>query len=224
MTAKDPLSPEYLANNYLSRTVPNLFSLKDRVTVITGGARGIGLALGFACAEVGGHVAVIDYSEVPHEHFSRLQSEYGIQARIYKADVTSYESLEQAFDQIVQDFGRIDGLITAAGICPDQSFLERNPQDVARCFSINSLGTYYAAQLAARQIVKQDAGLENQRGGSFVFIASIAARMASKMQYTSDYCASKGAVAALAVQLSCELASRKIRVNTLSPGYVFLWF
>lgn len=53
-----------------------------------------------------------------------------------------------------------------------------------------------------------------------VFIASIAARMASKAQYTSDYCSSKGAVVALATELGCELADRSIRVNTISPGQV----
>lgn len=84
------------------------------------------------------------------------------------------------------------------------------------------MGTYYSAQLAARQMVKQDTGLEKPRGGSMVFIASIAARMASKLQYTSDYCSSKGAVTALSVQLSCELAKYGIRVNTISPGYVHI--
>lgn len=108
--------------------------------------------------------------------------------------------------------------ITAAGICPDQPFLERRPEDVARCFNINTLGTYYTAQLAARQIVKQDEGLAKPRGGSMVFIASIAARWASKDQFISDYCSSKGAVVALASQLGCELAGRGIRVNSISPG------
>lgn len=109
--------------------------------------------------------------------------------------------------------------ITAAGICPDQPFLARKPEDVARCFNINTLGTYYTAQLTARQIVKQDEGLSRPRGGSMVFIASIAARWSSKDQYISDYCSSKGAVVALANQLGCELADRSIRVNSISPGY-----
>lgn len=108
--------------------------------------------------------------------------------------------------------------ITAAGICPDQPFLERKPEDVARCFSINTLGTYYTAQLTARQIVRQDEGLAKPNGGSMVFIASIAARWSSKDQFISDYCASKGAVVSLASQLGCELAGQGIRVNSISPG------
>lgn len=91
---------------------------------------------------------------------------------------------------------------------------------MARCFNVNTLGTYFVAQLTARQMVKQDEGSDKPQGGSMVFVGSIAARMASKAQYTSDYCSSKGAVVALATQLGCELADRSIRVNTISPGYV----
>ncbi|KAM5387026.1 hypothetical protein ACJZ2D_000319 [Fusarium nematophilum] len=207
-------------NRYLSRSVQDLFSLRDRVTVITGGARGIGLAFAFACAEAGSHVAILDRLETPHEHFYKLEKEYGVKVKLYQTDVTKFDVLERTFAEVANDFKRIDGLITAAGVCPDEPFLERKPEDVTRCFSINTLGTYFAAQLTARQITKQDEGLATPKGGSLVFIASIAAHMASKGQYTSDYCSSKGAVVALATQLGCELASRGIRVNSISPGYV----
>lgn len=108
--------------------------------------------------------------------------------------------------------------ITAAGICPDEPFLERAPESVARCMDINVLGTYYAAQLAAAQMDKQGPTDFNPRGGSIVMIASIAAHVASKGQATSDYCASKGAVLALAKALGVELATKGIRVNSISPG------
>jgi NAD(P)-dependent dehydrogenase (short-subunit alcohol dehydrogenase family) len=110
--------------------------------------------------------------------------------------------------------------VTAAGICPDEPFLERKPESVARCMNINFLGTYYAAQLVAAQMNKQAPTENNQRGGSIVFVASIAAYVASKGQNTSDYCASKGAVVSLCKALGVELASVGIRVNSISPGYV----
>ncbi|GAM83026.1 hypothetical protein ANO11243_010120 [Dothideomycetidae sp. 11243] len=98
--------------------------------------------------------------------------------------------------------------VTAAGVCPDEPFLQRSPESVARCMDINVLGTYYSAQLAAAQMVKQEPTSFNAKGGSIVLIASIAAHVASPEQTTSDYCASKGAVLALAKALGVELADK----------------
>ncbi|OQU98953.1 hypothetical protein CLAIMM_04662 [Cladophialophora immunda] len=232
---------------YLHSDVTNLFSLKDRVVVITGGARGIGLTLAFAVAEAGGSVAVIDASPAPHEHFEILKQR-APKAGYYQSTpfassqyiedpktirfgsprhVTDYERLKNTFDLVVQDFHRIDGIITAAGICPDQPFLERAPTSVKHTFEINVLGTYYAAQLAVRQMTTQTplttsspTSAHPHAAGSVVMIASIAAHQASKLQYTSDYCASKGAVLALCRQLGVELATAGVRVNCISPGYV----
>lgn len=88
--------------------------------------------------------------------------------------------------------------------------------------SINVLGTYYAAQLVARQMAKQPPTQANPRGGSIVFMGSVAAYTASKGQDTSDYCASKGAVVALCKALGVELAHKSIRVNSISPGWALL--
>ena len=132
--------------------------------------------------------------------------------------MTKYDVLKASFDEVVRDFGRIDGLVTAAGICPDEPFLERKPESVARTMNINVLGTYYSAQLAAGIMARQEPTSRNPRGGSIVLIASIAAYVASKGQYTSDYNASKGAVVSLARALGVELAAKSIRVNSISPG------
>ena len=132
--------------------------------------------------------------------------------------MTQYDVLKVTFDEVTRDFGRIDGLVTAAGICPDEPFLERKPESVARCMSINVLGTYYSAQIAAGIMAHQPPTKQNPRGGSIVFIASVAAYVASKGQTTSDYNASKGAVVSLARALGVELAAKGIRVNSISPG------
>ncbi|BCS21850.1 uncharacterized protein APUU_30075A [Aspergillus puulaauensis] len=207
-------------DSFLTRTVHDLLSLKGRTIVVTGGGRGLGLAFAFAIAEAGGNVAVIDYIDTPHDHYYKLEKDYGVKVKLYKSDVTNFELLKGTFDEIVKDFGGIHGLVTAAGICVDQPFLERPPESVARSFNVNVLGTYYAAQLAAAQMDKQDPSPESRCKGSIVFIASIAAYVASKGQATSDYCSSKGAVVALAKSLGVELAAKNIRVNSVSPGYM----
>ncbi|KAJ9625199.1 hypothetical protein H2204_010586 [Knufia peltigerae] len=214
-------------DTYLHCDVTSLFSLKDRVVVITGGARGIGLTLAFAVAEAGGLIALVDASPAPHEHFEILKQR-AAKVVYYQSDVTDYERLKSTFDAIVQDYHRIDGIITAAGICPDQPFLDRCPTSVKRTFETNVLGTYYAVQLAVRHMTsRRPLGSSSPTSlrppaaaGSVVMIASIAAHQASKLQYTSDYCASKGAVLALCRQLSVELATAGVRVNCISPGYV----
>jgi NAD(P)-dependent dehydrogenase (short-subunit alcohol dehydrogenase family) len=84
--------------------------------------------------------------------------------------------------------------------------------------NVNVLGTYFAAQLVAAQMKRQPPADFNPQGGSLVFVASIAAYVASKGQNTSDYCASKGAVVSLCKALGVELAPLGIRVNSISPG------
>jgi sorbose reductase len=216
-TVGDKLHPT--TDSFLTSKVSDLFSLHNTVTLITGGARGIGLALAFAVAESGGRVAIVDASRTPHEHYKCLE-EIGAKVGYYQSDVTDYPTLEKTFQQIVADFGRIDGIVTAAGICPDEPFLDRDPDSVKRTFMINTLGTYYSAQLAAKQMVKQPRLEGSSSAGSLVFIASIAAHQASRGQYTSDYCSSKGAVLSLSRQLAAELADRDIRTNCISPGYI----
>ncbi|KAI1488828.1 short chain dehydrogenase [Biscogniauxia mediterranea] len=207
-------------NRYLQNSVQDLLSLKGHTVVITGGARGLGLAFALAIAESGGNVAILDAADKPHEHFYKIKKDFPVKLEFYKTDVTKYDLLKKTFEQVAADFGRIDGLVTAAGICPDEPFLERDPESVARCMNINVLGTYYAAQLAAAQMDRQAPTEFNPRGGSIVFIGSIAAYVASKGQNTSDYCSSKGAVVALAKALGVELAAKGIRVNSISPGYM----
>ncbi|KAE8143810.1 hypothetical protein BDV38DRAFT_276880 [Aspergillus pseudotamarii] len=182
-------------NAYLTTSIFERLSLRGQVVVITGGARGIGLALAFAIAEAGGRVALVDASPNPHEHYALLKEKC--------ARVEFYQ-------------------ITAAGICPDQRFLDRSPEGVKKCLEINSLGTYYSAQLAVEHMIRNPSkeGEGRSSKGSIIMIASIAAHQASKDQFTSDYCMSKGAVLSLTKQLGVELAEHHVRVNCLSPGYM----
>ncbi len=72
------------ADGFLRHNVFDLFSLKTRTVVITGGARGIGLSFGFAIAEAGGNVAIIDALPEPHEHFYKLQKDFDVKVKLYK--------------------------------------------------------------------------------------------------------------------------------------------
>lgn len=71
-------------DKFLSRSVQDLISLKGRTIVITGGGRGLGLAFGFAIAEVGGNVAIIDLLDKPHDHFQKLATEFSVTVKLYR--------------------------------------------------------------------------------------------------------------------------------------------
>ncbi|OAG42761.1 hypothetical protein AYO21_03044 [Fonsecaea monophora] len=206
-------------DRYLTRNVLDQFLLKDNVVVITGGGRGIGLALAFAVAEAGGLVAIVDALPEPHEHYTKLLK-ISPKSKFYQSDVTDFNRLKGTFDNIVADFGRIDGLVTAAGVCFDNRFLDKTPDSVVRTFSINVFGTFFATQLAVAQMVRQPRKPNASGAGSIVMIASVAAHQSSNHQFTSDYCSSKGAVVSLKSQLAVELSKDGIRVNCISPGYI----
>lgn len=72
-------------NTYLRRSVHSLLSLEGRTITITGGARGLGLAFAFAVAEVGGDVAIIDALDTPHEHYYKLEKDFGIKVKLYRS-------------------------------------------------------------------------------------------------------------------------------------------
>lgn len=105
--------PRQSVDGYLTSNVLDLLSLKGRTVVITGGGRGIGLALAFAVAEAGGKVAIIDSAESPHEHFGKLQ-DICERVEYYRSDVTDYDRLQSTFASIVEDFGRIDGMYVSS--------------------------------------------------------------------------------------------------------------
>ncbi|KAH8802564.1 short-chain dehydrogenase/reductase SDR [Xylogone sp. PMI_703] len=201
-------------SSYKTTNVKDLLHLTGKNIVVTGGGRGIGLALAYAVAQVGGNVAVVDALDKPHEDFAGLKS-LGVKSEIYKADVAKYDQINSTFDKIAKDFGRIDGCITAAGILVDKPFLEHGWEETYKLQMINTLGTFFCAQAAARHMRSQNTP------GSIVLIASITGNgFAIPAQQLSAYGASKAYVKGLGGLLGVELAPYDIRVNSISPGYI----
>ncbi|PGH03981.1 hypothetical protein AJ79_07213 [Helicocarpus griseus UAMH5409] len=201
-------------DGYRHTALTDLFSLKGKTVVITGGARGLGLAFAWAVAEVGANVAVLDLLDKPHEDFYLLEKELGVKTKLYRVDVTDYEALERTFDEVKKDFGSIDHCVTSAGVPKDKPFLEHTQADLRSLLSINVEGTFFAAQFAAKHMKAQGTG------GSIVMIASIAGHNSCPGKSVSGYCFTKGAILAGCRALADELVQYNIRVNTISPGYI----
>ncbi|RMZ41195.1 short chain type dehydrogenase [Aspergillus flavus] len=176
------------------------FSLQGRTALVTGGARGCGLAFARGLAEAGANVAVFDVVE-PDTTFYTIEKEYSVRTAYYRVDVSSQESLESGFSQFQKDFNNaLDICVPCAGINRHLPFLEFTYKDHHDLVSINVLGLYFTAQLAAKQMIAN-----GTKHGSIVLVASMASHIAVRSQLCSAYCGTKGA---------------DIRVNSISPGYV----
>ncbi|KAH6877191.1 hypothetical protein B0T10DRAFT_520728 [Thelonectria olida] len=196
------------------QNVRPMFELRKRNYVVTGGAQGIGFAVTRAICEMGGNVAVLDIQEKPIPEFEELSKTFGTKTVYIPTDVTDEQSLNSAFAKAIDELGSIDGLVPAAGIAIDKPFIDQTWDEFTRIQNINVRGTFFAAQLAAKQMIKQGTG------GSMVLIASQSAHIALPGYRMAAYNASKGGVLMLSKVLAVELAPHKIRVNTISPGFV----
>ncbi|KAJ3543616.1 hypothetical protein NM208_g3484 [Fusarium decemcellulare] len=190
------------------------FDLTSRNYIVTGGAQGIGFAIVDAIAQMGGNVVAMDIKDKPGQDFSALSKQYGVNAQYIQADVTSEESLTGAFKKSINVLGGLDGCVTCAGLALEKPFEETGWQEARRIHDVNVTGTYFTAQLAASQMQKQG------NGGSLVLISSITAHTVLPSHHMSAYGATKGAVKTLSESLAVELAPHRIRVNTISPGFI----
>ncbi|PPJ50978.1 hypothetical protein CBER1_06843 [Cercospora berteroae] len=198
----------------MAASIASKFSLKGRNYVVTGGAMGIGYSITKDIADSGGNVAVIDLRDTPLEDVFGLAKQYGVKAEYFQADVSNESQLTSAFEKVVQSFGKIDGIVTAAGIAIDKPFVDQKWEEVEKVLQVNTLGSMFAAQLAVKQMQKQGTP------GSVVFIASITAHVNLPGYRMAGYNCSKGAIKMLSQVLSAELAPKGIRVNSISPAFI----
>lgn len=183
-------------------------SLKGKRVVITGGASGIGLATALRFAFEGSTTIVLDHSQ---ENLDFIRNRYMEQIPYsYMVDVSDFDQVRTAFDEIKKQIDGCDILIANAGISTRSSFLDITPGQWRKVLSVNLDGVFYCAQAAARQMMEQ-------KGGSILMTASTNGVVGHS--YYADYNASKAGVILLAKTMAIELAP-KIKVNAVCPGYV----
>ncbi|MFJ5768778.1 SDR family NAD(P)-dependent oxidoreductase [Psychrobacillus sp. NPDC093180] len=182
-------------------------SLMDKRVVITGGASGIGLATALRFADEKAIVTIIDNNK---ESLNRILRECPTIKHGIFADVSNYESVQNAFLEMDDLAGGIDILIANAGISVRSSFLDITPEQWDKVIGVNLNGIFYASQEAAKRMIQQ-------KGGVILMTASTNG-LVGHPNY-ADYNASKAGVNLLARTMALELAPT-IRVNTVCPGYV----
>jgi D-arabinitol 2-dehydrogenase len=129
-------------------------------------------------------------------------------------DVSSPTSIDLAVTSILRAHGRIDNLVTSAGICENYSAITYPHSRMQKMWSINVDGSFYFATTVAKHLI------ERKVGGSFVFIGSMSGSVVNVPQLQTPYNMSKAAVRQMARSLAVEWAELGIRVNCVSPGYI----
>jgi 3-oxoacyl-[acyl-carrier protein] reductase len=172
----------------------------SRSVLVTGGNRGIGLAIATAFREAGDQVAVTYNSSKPPEGFLGV-----------KCDVTDAEQVDAAFDTIQAEHGPVEVLVANAGITRDTLLLRMSDDDWSAVIDTNLTGSFRVARRAAK-------GMLRLRRGRIVFISSVVGMLGSPGQV--NYAASKSGLIGMARSMARELGSRGITANVVAPGFV----
>jgi NAD(P)-dependent dehydrogenase (short-subunit alcohol dehydrogenase family) len=182
---------------------------EQRVALVTGAARGIGLATAKRFLADGWRVALLD---IDAENLARTVKALDAPDRVLElaADVSDTAAVQAAVAQIGSRFQRLDAVVNNAGIAVFKTALETTPEEWARVLAVNLTGPFLVTLAAA--------SLLREQGGAVVNITSISGLRASTLRVA--YGTSKAGLAHLTKQLAVELASAGIRVNAVAPGPV----
>ena len=183
--------------------------LEGKTALITGAARGIGLAFAEAYLAEGARVALADIDLAS----ARTQADrLGEGALAVEMDVTQQASIDVAIDTTVAHFGQIDILINNAAIFTAAPIVEITRADYDRCFAINVAGSLFTLQAVARHMIARG------QGGKIINMASQAGRRGEGL--VGVYCATKAAVISLTQSAGLDLIKHGINVNAIAPGVV----
>ncbi len=187
--------------------------LDQKVAVITGSDSGIGRAIAIQFAKEGASV-VINYAhsqDKAQEVLQTIQKDNG-KAVVIQADVSQYDQAMGLIQQAVSHFGKIDIMVNNAGMEIHSPFLDVTEQQYDRVLGVDLKGTFFCAQAAAREMVKQNIA------GRIINISSVHEDLA--MPQNVPYCCAKGGVRMLTRTICLELAPHNITVNNIGPGAV----
>jgi 3-oxoacyl-[acyl-carrier protein] reductase len=188
-----------------------MFSLKDKVAVVTGASQGIGRDTALALAEAGAKVAVAARNE---EKLAALVQEIvqaGGEAFAVKMDVADAEQIKAGFKAILEKYGRLDILVNNAAITRDGLALRMKQEDWDAVIRTNLTGAHLCIQAVMHTMMRA-------RAGRIINISSVVAQTGNAGQ--ANYVAAKGGLVGLTKAIAIEMASRNITVNAVAPGFI----
>src|SRR2546426_2028399 len=186
-------------------------SLSGRVALVTGASQGIGHACALKLAQSGAAVAVAARNQEKLNQLVYQISNTGGKAAAFPMDVADEEQIKTVFKTALAQFGKIDIVVSNAGITRDQLLMRMKRADWDAVLATNLTATFVLAQAAIRPMIKQ-------RGGRIIAIGSVVGQMGNAGQ--TNYAASKAGLIGFAKALAREVASRGITVNVVAPGMI----
>jgi 3-oxoacyl-[acyl-carrier protein] reductase len=186
----------------------DFLNLRDRVIVITGAASGMGRAVARAASQQGARLVL---SDVDGDRLKATAGELDGEVRHLRADVTRLPEIDAIFALAEREFGRIDGLVTCAGIITTLPLLEVTSEEWDRVFAVNAKGTFFTVQAALRRMIPGGQG-------RIVTIGSGSYKLGGGRIANIPYAATKGAVVTMTKGFARTLVGTGVRINCVNPG------
>jgi 3-oxoacyl-[acyl-carrier protein] reductase len=188
-----------------------MFSLKDKVALVTGASHGIGRATVRALSEAGAKVALASRNERQLGELAAEIASAGGEALVVPMDVSDAAQVKSGFQQVLGKFGRLDILVNNAAITRDTLQLRMKLEDWDAVVRTNLTGAHLCTQQALGAMLKQ-------RHGRIINVTSVVAQTGNAGQ--ANYVASKAGLVGLTRAIAVEVASRNITVNAVAPGFI----
>ncbi|OXM75559.1 cytoplasmic protein [Cryptococcus neoformans Bt63] len=214
--------------------MPITLDFTGKLVLVTGGGRGIGLAISKALAEAGADVAISYTSKDATPVAKELSDKHGTKVRAFKCEITKSSEVDALVEEVKKEYGKdVDIGVANAGISLWKDAHENTDEDFQSIFAVNTFGPYYLSRALVRSwlglpvsvsSVSDPIDVANAKNVNLkkqiLFVSSISALVAMNPQRQTAYNASKGAVTMLAKSLAGEWSHIGVAVNSISPGYV----
>ncbi len=185
--------------------------MKDRIAVVTGASRGIGLEISRTLGKEGCRLALVARSRDALENAAGTMASLGTECLALVADVSDQDQVKEVFRNVTQRWGRVDFLVNNAGVTRDGLILRMKREDWAAVLDANLTGAFYCTRESLNSMVRN-------RFGRIVNITSVVAQVGNAGQ--ANYIASKAGIIGFTKAVAREMASRNITVNAVAPGYI----